>query len=64
MRCGVPVSLVSRVDFPTEGNPIMPTLASPDLETSNPSPATAFFPPVGSINYLLSLASLALSSPK
>lgn len=33
----VPVNLVKRVDFPTEGNPIIPTLASPLFETSNPS---------------------------
>jgi len=33
MSIVVPVNLVSRVDFPTEGKPIMPTLASPDLDT-------------------------------
>lgn len=32
----VPVSLVSRVLLPTEGNPTRPTLASPTLLTSNP----------------------------
>lgn len=56
--------MVSSVDLPTEGNPIMPTRASPDLETSKPSPATAFLPPVGSMISRLSLASLALSRPK
>lgn len=59
----VPVSLVRRVLLPTEGKPIIPTLASPALETSKPSPATDFFPPGGSIIYLLSLASLALRRP-
>lgn len=33
----VPVSFVSSVDFPTDGNPINPTRASPDLDTSKPS---------------------------
>lgn len=60
----VPVNLVSRVDLPTDGNPIIPTRASPALDTSKPYPATAFFPPVGSMSYLLSLASLALSKPR
>jgi len=50
------------VDFPTEGNPIIPTLASPDFDTSNPSPVT-FLPPAGSINSLFSLASLAFKRP-
>lgn len=36
-----PVNLVKRVDLPTEGNPIIPILASPDLDTSNPS----YYPP-------------------
>lgn len=62
MRGKVPVSLVRRVDLPTEGKPIIPTLASPDLETSNPSPVT-FLPPAGSINYRFSFASFALSKP-
>jgi len=35
----VPVNLVKSVDFPTDGNPTSPTLASPDFDTSNPSPA-------------------------
>jgi hypothetical protein len=38
---------VRRVLLPTEGNPIIPTLASPALETSKPSPATLFLPPAG-----------------
>lgn len=64
MKLKVPVNLVSNVDFPTEGNPIIPTLASPDFETSKPSPTAPFLPPVGSINYRFSLANLALSRPK
>jgi hypothetical protein len=65
IRNDQPVSLVSKVDLPTDGNPIIPTLASPDLETSNPYPPTPpFLPPAGSINYRLSLASLAFSKPK
>ena len=55
---------MSNVDLPTDGKPIIPTLASPDLETSNPYPACPFLPPVGSINYRFNLASLALRSPK
>jgi len=35
----VPVNLVSKVDLPTEGKPIIPTLESPLFDTSNPSPA-------------------------
>ena len=59
------MSLVRRVDLPTDGKPIMPTLASPDLETSKPyPPGPPFLPPVGSMSYRLSLASLALSSPR
>ena len=46
-RKEVPVSFVRRVLLPTEGNPIIPTLASPALETSKPSPATLFLPPAG-----------------
>lgn len=56
------MSLVSSVDLPTEGNPIIPTRASPDFDTSNPYPVT-FLPPDGSINYRFSLASLAFSKP-
>ena len=33
----VPVSLFSKVDFPTDGKPTRPTLASPTLLTSNPA---------------------------
>lgn len=33
----VSVMLVNNVDFPTDGNPIMHTLAFPNLFTSNPS---------------------------
>ena len=64
VKLKVPVSFVSRVDLPTDGKPIMPTLASPDLETSKPSPTAPFLPPLGSINYRFSLASLALSRPR
>ena len=35
----VPVNLFSRVDLPTEGKPTRPTLESPLLVTSKPSPA-------------------------
>lgn len=31
-----PVNFVNRVDFPTDGYPIKPILASPVLATSNP----------------------------
>lgn len=55
----VPVNLFSRVDFPTEGNPTSPTLASPLLVTSKPSPAPP--PPfdVGVRSSRRSFASLA-----
>jgi hypothetical protein len=44
----IPVSFVSNVLFPTDGNPIIPTLASPAFDTSNPYPPTApFLPPEG-----------------
>ena len=59
----VPVSLVSRVDFPTEGNPIIPTLASPLLDTSNPSPAGPVLPLLPSINSRLNLANFAFNWP-
>lgn len=62
MQAKLPVSLVKSVDLPTEGKPIIPTLASPDLETSKPYPVT-FLPPAGSMSSLLSLASLALRRP-
>jgi len=60
----VPVSFVRSVDFPTEGNPIIPTLASPLLETSNPSYVPPPFLLAESINSLFNLASLAFNSPK
>lgn len=55
----VPVNLFNRVDFPTEGKPTRPTLASPLFVTSKPSPAPP--PPfvVGVRSSLLSFASLA-----
>ena len=55
----VPVSLFKSVDFPTEGKPTKPTLASPLLVTSKPSPAPP--PPfeVGVRSSLLNFASLA-----
>lgn len=33
-----PVNLLMRVLFPTEGNPMKPTLATPVRATSNPAP--------------------------
>lgn len=60
----IPVSFVNKVLLPTDGNPIIPTLASPAFDTSKPYPTAPFLPPAGSINYLLSLASLALRRPK
>jgi len=55
----VPVNLFSRVDLPTDGKPTRPTLASPLLVTSKPSPAPP--PPlvVGVRSSLRSFASLA-----
>lgn len=56
----VPVNLFNSVDFPTEGKPTRPTLASPLLVTSNPSPAPP--PPPfegGARSSLRSFASLA-----
>ena len=56
----VPVSLFKRVDLPTEGKPTSPTLESPLLVTSKPSPAAAPPPLVGGASRSLrSLASLA-----
>ena len=49
--------------FPTEGNPIMATRASPDLSTSKPSPFSPFLP-VGSSSCPRYLASLAFNVPK
>ena len=50
---------VSSVDFPTEGKPIMQTLALPNLLTSKPSP----LPPLvlGYKSWVRYLASLAFS---
>jgi len=36
------VSFVNKVDLPTEGKPTKPTLASPDFDTSKPSPVPIF----------------------
>ena len=60
----IPVILFSKVDFPTEGNPIRPIRASPDLETSNPSPGPPFPFESPSICSLFSFASFAFRSPK
>lgn len=60
----LPVNLVSKVLLPTDGKPIIPTLASPAFDTSNPYPTAPFLPPAGSINYLFNLASLAFKRPK
>lgn len=61
----VSVSVLSRVDLPTEGKPMRATRASPNLATSNPSPPPEPPPPDCSIKRSdLSLASLALSVPK
>ena len=60
----MPVTLLSKVDFPTEGKPISPIQASPDLETSNPSPTIPFPLDKLSIYSLLSFASFAFSNPK
>lgn len=59
----VPVNFVNNVDFPTEGNPIIPTLASPVLETSNPSPVPPLLPLAPSISSRFNFASFALSVP-
>lgn len=59
-----PVSLVKRVDLPTEGKPTKPTLVSPVLATSKPSPPPpppGPLPPVNSS--VFNLASFALSIP-
>mmetsp|Transcript_13647 Transcript_13647/g.57772 ORF Transcript_13647/g.57772 Transcript_13647/m.57772 type:complete len:237 (+) Transcript_13647:663-1373(+) len=60
----VPVSLLSRVDFPTDGKPTMPTRQSPVLVTSNPSPFGPDLAPDPSMRSRRSLASLALSDPR
>jgi hypothetical protein len=62
----VPVRLVSKVDFPTEGNPTKPILVSPDLVTSKPRSAflvPADFPPDPWINSLFNLAIFAFNVP-
>lgn len=58
------VQKISNVEhtFPTEGNPIRATLASPLFRTSNPSPFSDFFE--GSNNCDLYFASFAFSKPK
>lgn len=60
----VPVSFVSSVDLPTDGNPMSPTRVSPLLLTSNPSPGLA--PPLllPAITSDLSFAILAFKPPK
>ena len=60
----VPVNLVNKVDFPTEGKPTNPILASPFLATSKPSPPPPLDLAILSNNSLLSLAILAFKSPK
>ena len=60
----VPVSLVNSVDFPTLGNPINATRASPDFITSKPSPV---LPPLDVLRDKSSCryrASFAFNSPK
>lgn len=59
----VPVNLDRRVDFPTEGNPTKPILASPFLATSNPSPPPPPFLEIASNCSLFSLAIFAFRSP-
>eukprot|EP00958_Prasinococcus_capsulatus_P011490 scaffold1142_cov387-Prasinococcus_capsulatus_cf.AAC.4 len=59
----LPVSIVRRVDLPTEGNPMSATRACPKRCTSKPSPAAPVLPP-GSSSCVRSLASFALSWPK
>jgi hypothetical protein len=63
MADSVFVMVESSVDFPTEGNPIMATLASPDLRTSKPSHFSPFFP-VGSSSSVRYLANFALRVPR
>lgn len=48
--------------FPTDGNPISATRASPDLRTSNPSPFSPFF--AGSNSSDLYFANFAFNKPK
>ena len=49
--------------FPTDGKPIIATLASPDLSTSKPSPFSPFLPE-GSNNCERYLANLAFKVPR
>ena len=61
----VSVSFANKLDFPTLGNPINATLASPDLATANPSPGPLdALPPSGFRSCLRSLQSLAFRRPK
>lgn len=60
----VPVNLVKSVDFPTDGNPINPILASPFFATSKPSPPLPLALIILSNCSLLSLAILALRRPR
>ena len=55
--------MVNNVDFPTEGNPTIPILLSPDLATSNPSPAAPFLHETSMIS-LFNFANFAFKSPK
>ena len=60
----VPVSVVNKVDFPTEGNPTNPIRVSPLFETSKPRPASfdpALLPSGPLISSLLSLAIFAFN---
>lgn len=59
-----PVSLVSRVLLPTEGNPIIPIRESPLFETSNPSCVPPPFFEEESIISRFNFASLAFNKPK
>ena len=56
-------SFFFKLTFPTDGNPIIATRASPDFSTSNPSPDSPFFP-VGSNNSERYLANFAFKVPR
>ena len=58
-----PVNLLRRVDFPTLGNPIKTTVASPVLLTSNPSDFFALFLVWMASCSLFSFAIFAFSRP-
>lgn len=62
MALSVLVTVLRRVDLPTDGKPMRATRASPDFITSKPSP----LPPDldGSNNCALYLASFAFNKPK